>query len=122
MFEEKNKAQRLQTELDVSEQVQRDFVKLSQTLQVRHLGNEALDRAPKALEGVLVPRSTCQSLTRPLTTARGLGTTAAPAPALHTCLGMQTRNQVCPSDLSPFPFSSTLLILKSKVGSLQHTT
>lgn len=39
MFEEKNKAQRLQTELDVSEQVQRDFVKLSQTLQVRHLGN-----------------------------------------------------------------------------------
>ncbi|XP_065764607.1 rab GTPase-binding effector protein 1 isoform X3 [Muntiacus reevesi] len=33
MFEEKNKAQRLQTELDVSEQVQRDFVKLSQTLQ-----------------------------------------------------------------------------------------
>lgn len=35
MFEEKNKAQRLQTELDVSEQVQRDFVKLSQTLQVR---------------------------------------------------------------------------------------
>ncbi|XP_044285732.1 rab GTPase-binding effector protein 1 isoform X3 [Varanus komodoensis] len=42
MFEEKNKAQRLQTELDVSEQVQRDFVKLSQTLQVRLLirGNE----------------------------------------------------------------------------------
>lgn len=39
MFEEKNKAQRLQTELDVSEQVQRDFVKLSQTLQVRCLGN-----------------------------------------------------------------------------------
>lgn len=37
MFEEKNKAQRLQTELDVSEQVQRDFVKLSQTLQVREL-------------------------------------------------------------------------------------
>ncbi|XP_039725609.1 rab GTPase-binding effector protein 1 isoform X2 [Pteropus medius] len=35
MFEEKNKAQRLQTELDVSEQVQRDFVKLSQTLQVQ---------------------------------------------------------------------------------------
>lgn len=35
VFEEKNKAQRLQTELDVSEQVQRDFVKLSQTLQVR---------------------------------------------------------------------------------------
>ncbi|XP_040280802.1 rab GTPase-binding effector protein 1 isoform X1 [Bufo bufo] len=34
-FEEKNKAQRLQTELDVSEQVQRDFVKLSQTLQVQ---------------------------------------------------------------------------------------
>uniref|UniRef100_M3YI32 Rabaptin, RAB GTPase binding effector protein 1 n=1 Tax=Mustela putorius furo TaxID=9669 RepID=M3YI32_MUSPF len=33
VFEEKNKAQRLQTELDVSEQVQRDFVKLSQTLQ-----------------------------------------------------------------------------------------
>nr|KAF6458461.1 rabaptin, RAB GTPase binding effector protein 1 [Rousettus aegyptiacus] len=39
MFEEKNKAQRLQTELDVSEQVQRDFVKLSQTLQVSDLGN-----------------------------------------------------------------------------------
>lgn len=39
MFEEKNKAQRLQTELDVSEQVQRDFVKLSQTLQVRCLGD-----------------------------------------------------------------------------------
>lgn len=38
MFEEKNKAQRLQTELDVSEQVQRDFVKLSQTLQVRPAG------------------------------------------------------------------------------------
>lgn len=35
MFEEKNKAQRLQTELDISEQVQRDFVKLSQTLQVQ---------------------------------------------------------------------------------------
>ncbi|XP_027737894.1 rab GTPase-binding effector protein 1 isoform X1 [Empidonax traillii] len=35
VFEEKNKAQRLQTELDVSEQVQRDFVKLSQTLQVQ---------------------------------------------------------------------------------------
>ncbi|KAG8587333.1 hypothetical protein GDO81_005638 [Engystomops pustulosus] len=35
LFEEKNKAQRLQTELDVSEQVQRDFVKLSQTLQVK---------------------------------------------------------------------------------------
>ncbi|XP_077167160.1 rab GTPase-binding effector protein 1 [Paroedura picta] len=35
MFEDKNKAQRLQTELDVSEQVQRDFVKLSQTLQVQ---------------------------------------------------------------------------------------
>ncbi|XP_067393943.1 rab GTPase-binding effector protein 1 isoform X1 [Emydura macquarii macquarii] len=35
MFEEKDKAQRLQTELDVSEQVQRDFVKLSQTLQVQ---------------------------------------------------------------------------------------
>ncbi|XP_044104804.1 rab GTPase-binding effector protein 1 isoform X3 [Neovison vison] len=35
VFEEKNKAQRLQTELDVSEQVQRDFVKLSQTLQAQ---------------------------------------------------------------------------------------
>ncbi|KAG9341449.1 hypothetical protein JZ751_019259 [Albula glossodonta] len=34
-FDEKDKAQRLQTELDVSEQVQRDFVKLSQTLQVQ---------------------------------------------------------------------------------------
>ena len=33
-LDEKDKAQRLQTELDVSEQVQRDFVKLSQTLQV----------------------------------------------------------------------------------------
>uniref|UniRef100_A0A673IXL7 Rabaptin, RAB GTPase binding effector protein 1 n=1 Tax=Sinocyclocheilus rhinocerous TaxID=307959 RepID=A0A673IXL7_9TELE len=35
VFEEKDKAQRLRTELDVSEQVQRDFVKLSQTLQVQ---------------------------------------------------------------------------------------
>ncbi|XP_049598490.1 rab GTPase-binding effector protein 1 isoform X1 [Syngnathus scovelli] len=35
LFEEKDKAQRLQTELDVSEQVQKDFVKLSQTLQVQ---------------------------------------------------------------------------------------
>ncbi|KAK9536950.1 hypothetical protein VZT92_006692 [Zoarces viviparus] len=34
-FDEKGKAQRLQTELDVSEQVQKDFVKLSQTLQVQ---------------------------------------------------------------------------------------
>ncbi|XP_063751408.1 rab GTPase-binding effector protein 1 isoform X1 [Eleginops maclovinus] len=34
-FDEKDKAQRLQTELDVSEQVQKDFVKLSQTLQVQ---------------------------------------------------------------------------------------
>lgn len=37
-LDEKDKAQRLQTELDVSEQVQRDFVKLSQTLQVRTAG------------------------------------------------------------------------------------
>lgn len=35
VFDERDKAQRLQTELDVSEQVQKDFVKLSQTLQVR---------------------------------------------------------------------------------------
>ncbi|XP_060941758.1 rab GTPase-binding effector protein 1 [Limanda limanda] len=34
-LDEKGKAQRLQTELDVSEQVQKDFVKLSQTLQVQ---------------------------------------------------------------------------------------
>lgn len=34
VLDEKAKAQRLQTELDVSEQVQKDFVKLSQTLQV----------------------------------------------------------------------------------------
>uniref|UniRef100_A0A3B5KFT5 Rabaptin, RAB GTPase binding effector protein 1 n=1 Tax=Takifugu rubripes TaxID=31033 RepID=A0A3B5KFT5_TAKRU len=34
VVDEKAKAQRLQTELDVSEQVQKDFVKLSQTLQV----------------------------------------------------------------------------------------
>ncbi|XP_034079850.1 rab GTPase-binding effector protein 1 [Gymnodraco acuticeps] len=34
-MDEKDKAQRLQTELDVSEQVQKDFVKLSQTLQVQ---------------------------------------------------------------------------------------
>ncbi|XP_034539166.1 rab GTPase-binding effector protein 1 [Notolabrus celidotus] len=34
-FDERDKAQRLQTELDVSEQVQKDFVKLSQTLQVQ---------------------------------------------------------------------------------------
>ncbi|TRY86840.1 hypothetical protein DNTS_028659 [Danionella cerebrum] len=46
-FEEKDKAQRLQAELDVSEQVQRDFVKLSQTLQVqleRIRQAESLDR------------------------------------------------------------------------------
>lgn len=35
VLDERDKAQRLQTELDVSEQVQKDFVKLSQTLQVR---------------------------------------------------------------------------------------
>lgn len=35
VLDEKDRAQRLQTELDVSEQVQRDFVKLSQTLQVQ---------------------------------------------------------------------------------------
>ncbi|XP_003971004.2 rab GTPase-binding effector protein 1 [Takifugu rubripes] len=35
VVDEKAKAQRLQTELDVSEQVQKDFVKLSQTLQVQ---------------------------------------------------------------------------------------
>ncbi|TNM85253.1 rab GTPase-binding effector protein 1 [Takifugu flavidus] len=35
VLDEKAKAQRLQTELDVSEQVQKDFVKLSQTLQVQ---------------------------------------------------------------------------------------
>uniref|UniRef100_A0A3P8QZD3 Rab GTPase-binding effector protein 1 n=1 Tax=Astatotilapia calliptera TaxID=8154 RepID=A0A3P8QZD3_ASTCA len=35
VLDEKDKAQRLQTELDVSEQVQKDFVKLSQTLQVQ---------------------------------------------------------------------------------------
>lgn len=34
-LDERDKAQRLQTELDVSEQVQKDFVKLSQTLQVQ---------------------------------------------------------------------------------------
>ncbi|KAM3868802.1 rab GTPase-binding effector protein 1 [Diretmus argenteus] len=34
-LDDKDKAQRLQTELDVSEQVQKDFVKLSQTLQVQ---------------------------------------------------------------------------------------
>ncbi|XP_074466853.1 rab GTPase-binding effector protein 1 isoform X1 [Sebastes fasciatus] len=46
-FDEKDKAQRLQTELDVSEQVQKDFVKLSQTLQVqmeRIRQAESLDR------------------------------------------------------------------------------
>ncbi|XP_069741125.1 rab GTPase-binding effector protein 1 isoform X3 [Narcine bancroftii] len=37
LYEEKNKGQRLQTELDVSEQVQRDFVKLSQTLQLERI-------------------------------------------------------------------------------------
>lgn len=36
VLDERDKAQRLQTELDVSEQVQKDFVKLSQTLQVRN--------------------------------------------------------------------------------------
>ncbi|XP_056140463.1 rab GTPase-binding effector protein 1 [Lampris incognitus] len=35
VMDERDKAQRLQTELDVSEQVQKDFVKLSQTLQVQ---------------------------------------------------------------------------------------
>ncbi|XP_034033578.1 rab GTPase-binding effector protein 1 isoform X2 [Thalassophryne amazonica] len=35
VLDERGKAQRLQTELDVSEQVQKDFVKLSQTLQVQ---------------------------------------------------------------------------------------
>ncbi|XP_062288504.1 rab GTPase-binding effector protein 1 [Scomber scombrus] len=47
VFEEKDKSQRLQTELDVSEQVQKDFVKLSQTLQVqleRIRQAESLDR------------------------------------------------------------------------------
>lgn len=47
VFDEKDKAQRLQTELDVSEQVQKDFVKLSQTLQVqleRIRQAESLDR------------------------------------------------------------------------------
>lgn len=48
MFEEKNKAQRLQTELDVSEQVQRDFVKLSQTLQVRAV--QPVSRVSASLE------------------------------------------------------------------------
>uniref|UniRef100_A0AAV2JCD4 Rab GTPase-binding effector protein 1 n=1 Tax=Knipowitschia caucasica TaxID=637954 RepID=A0AAV2JCD4_KNICA len=46
-LDEKDKAQRLQTELDVSEQVQKDFVKLSQTLQVqleRIRQAESLDR------------------------------------------------------------------------------
>lgn len=42
VLEEKDKAQRLQTELDVSEQVQKDFVKLSQTLQVKINKNELL--------------------------------------------------------------------------------
>ncbi|XP_037543727.1 rab GTPase-binding effector protein 1 isoform X2 [Nematolebias whitei] len=47
VFDEKDKAQRLQTELDVSEHVQKDFVKLSQTLQVqleRIRQAESLDR------------------------------------------------------------------------------
>ncbi|XP_072303124.1 rab GTPase-binding effector protein 1 isoform X2 [Eucyclogobius newberryi] len=47
VLDEKDKAQRLQTELDVSEQVQKDFVKLSQTLQVqmeRIRQAESLDR------------------------------------------------------------------------------
>uniref|UniRef100_A0A8C2ZRC2 Rabaptin, RAB GTPase binding effector protein 1 n=1 Tax=Cyclopterus lumpus TaxID=8103 RepID=A0A8C2ZRC2_CYCLU len=47
VFDEKDKALRLQTELDVSEQVQKDFVKLSQTLQVqleRIRQAESLDR------------------------------------------------------------------------------
>uniref|UniRef100_A0A8C7K0U6 Rabaptin, RAB GTPase binding effector protein 1 n=1 Tax=Oncorhynchus kisutch TaxID=8019 RepID=A0A8C7K0U6_ONCKI len=46
-LDEKDKAQRLQTELDVSEQVQRDFVKLSQNLQVqleRIRQTDSLDR------------------------------------------------------------------------------
>uniref|UniRef100_A0A3P9JH45 Rab GTPase-binding effector protein 1 n=1 Tax=Oryzias latipes TaxID=8090 RepID=A0A3P9JH45_ORYLA len=47
VLDERDKAQRLQTELDVSEQVQKDFVKLSQTLQVqleRIRQAESLDR------------------------------------------------------------------------------
>uniref|UniRef100_A0A3Q3FWV5 Rab GTPase-binding effector protein 1 n=1 Tax=Kryptolebias marmoratus TaxID=37003 RepID=A0A3Q3FWV5_KRYMA len=47
VLDEKDKAQRLQTELDVSEHVQKDFVKLSQTLQVqleRIRQAESLDR------------------------------------------------------------------------------
>ena len=43
-FDERDKAQRLQTELDVSEQVQKDFVKLSQTLQVGINSVYVLDR------------------------------------------------------------------------------
>lgn len=42
--DEKDKAQRLQTELDVSEQVQKDFVKLSQTLQVKRRKTHAAIR------------------------------------------------------------------------------
>uniref|UniRef100_A0A096M896 Rabaptin, RAB GTPase binding effector protein 1 n=1 Tax=Poecilia formosa TaxID=48698 RepID=A0A096M896_POEFO len=48
VLDERDKAQRLQTELDVSEQVQKDFVKLSQTLQQVQLERirqaESLDR------------------------------------------------------------------------------
>ncbi|XP_076017369.1 rab GTPase-binding effector protein 1 [Genypterus blacodes] len=47
VLDDKDKALRLQTELDVSEQVQKDFVKLSQTLQVqleRIRQAESLDR------------------------------------------------------------------------------
>ncbi|XP_053702685.1 rab GTPase-binding effector protein 1 [Synchiropus splendidus] len=52
VFEERDKSQRLQTELDVSEQVQKDFVKLSQTLQVqleRIRQAESLDRIKSIL-------------------------------------------------------------------------
>lgn len=85
MFEEKNKAQRLQTELDVSEQVQRDFVKLSQTLQVRCLGNH---HGPSVGGGTNV--------------AGGLGSPLSLP--LDLCMITKARNLVFSTDLGPFSF------------------
>lgn len=65
MFEEKDRAQRLQTELDVSEQVQKDFVKLSQTLQVT-LGEKFFEKFRKCHHG----RFSCRAFPRNFSTFR----------------------------------------------------
>lgn len=61
MLDEKDKAQRLQTELDVSEQVQRDFVKLSQTLQVDAFSMKTTTTKKKTALGVIRGRCTGMS-------------------------------------------------------------